>query len=104
MNSRQFNFIEEMKRMADIKAAVYGYDKLYQQMWDEEFKTGKDNDLNTLTSAEWAELGFEYDDVNDFVTRNIDHSITYWEGGSTLADVERGRYARRIKAGNRNLI
>ena len=93
--------MNELQRLADIKAQVYSLDKLYQQQWEEEFRTTKDNALDVVDLSSY---GFEYDDLNNFVNNNIDHAITYWDGGGSLVDRERGRYARRIMAGSRNLI
>ena len=107
MNIRIRNFISEIQRLADLETQIYALKKLYQQMWEEEFRNNRDNALNdpdNVSSDEWEELAFEYDDVNDFVTNIIDHAITFAEGGDTLVDRERLKFARRVMAGNRNMI
>ena len=98
MNSRQKNFIAELQKIADIKAALYASDKLYQQQWQEEFKTGKDNALDIVDLTSY---GFAYSELNQFVNNILTHSITFWDGGAALSDVERGKFSRRIMQGNR---
>lgn len=101
MNSRQTNFLAEMQRIADINAQLYSCNKLYQQQWQEEFVSGKDNALDT---EDFSQYNFTYNNVLQFINNNITQAITFWDGGGTLPDLERGKFSRRIMGGNRHLI
>jgi hypothetical protein len=101
MNSRQTTFLSELQRMADIKSQMYYYDKLHEQQWQEEFRTTKDNALDVVDLSPY---GFTYTVLNQYVNNIIVDDITFWDGGNTLSDVERGKFARRIMGGQINLI
>lgn len=95
LNFRQTNFITELKAFANSCEALYNKATCLKKCYDEEFATGKDNDLSNAENLE-VSYNFDSDDVATAVNQAVDNFKNLWEG-NVVDTREYGKDLRRIK-------
>lgn len=95
LNSRQNQFITDLKNFAQTLENAYGQAHALGQAYDEEFSTAQDNDLADADNLE-ATYSFVAADVAAAVNQAVDNFVNFWTGVA-VGTREYGSDLRRIK-------
>lgn len=95
LNSRQIQFINDLKELAETLEDAYGKAHAIAESYDEEFGNTQDNDLATADNLE-STYNFDATDVTAAVNQGVDNFINYWTGNAVTTR-EYGKDLRRIK-------
>ena len=105
LNKRQLWILNKLQELASVESNTYLECQVIGQMWNEEFKINKDNDMSIIPFSDYEPyaIGIDtsanvYSNLNSFINRNVEDYISFWDGGIALDDTERGKFARRIKS------
>ena len=94
MNDRQARFIDDLRQASSEGSKLYAAAFKLKEQFDEEFSTGQANDLNNI-SAELADIGLTYADIQTAANQYLDQFQNFWTGAA-VASREYGADARRV--------
>lgn len=94
LNTRQTNFIGRLKAVCESIRELYGEAFNLRQSFQEEFSSGKDNDLEVMIT-ELASVGLTYDALVGVCNQCFLGYTDFFEGNAVTTR-EYGRLARRI--------
>lgn len=96
MNRKQIEFLKEIQYIGYIDSVIYAIKKNLHQKWQEQFKSTKIFALD-LQEVGLSDFDLTYDDIKEYATNQLKECVTFFDGGSTLANKERGKFSRLVE-------